>query len=419
MKKTVIGSGQYNLDTIVVRDYAKGQYKIPFRKRLALQEVGGTCGNVMCILAWMGWDARPLACLDDSPEGMKVAEDLQRYGCDCRYVTNRTDGGTTLLQCTHNRYADGTRRMSVRAGAPGGSRFPKRRYLRARDEAPAFLAGLEGTPAVFFFDDPSAGNRALARGLRERGSLVYFEPSRIASNADLEAVGLSDIIKFSDENVPDVSFADAYADRLFIQTLGAKGVRFKFKAQPWRTIDAREYGYIPAEVVDTEGAGDWFTATLLNGLADQQMKSMESLSSADVWNACRRAMIWASHSVTHLGSLGLIRALQTKEIVGAEECPWCEVILDDAWKMLPDEDRFGMGTKLFVVDWDLDRVVLLTRQEEDPDAGIEYTVRTWNISEDGVIDWTLFRMVDDGDGEMHGEELCSGTTDYPGFVTSE
>ena len=147
MKKTIIGSGQYNLDTIVLQDYAKGQYKIPFRKRLALQEVGGTCGNVMCILAWMGWDARPLACLDDSPEGMKVAADLQRYGCDCRHVTNRPDGGTTLLQCTHHRYADGTHRMSVRAGAPGGSRFPKRRYLRARDEAPAFLPQPASAPA--------------------------------------------------------------------------------------------------------------------------------------------------------------------------------------------------------------------------------------------------------------------------------
>ena len=123
----------------------------------------------MSILAWLGWDAKPLACLDDSPEGLKITEDLKRFGCDCRYVTNTPDGGTTLLRCTHKKDKEGKHVMSVRAGSPGGSRFPKRHFLRARDEAPAFLEALEEAPAVFFFDDPAAGNRLIAKGLKERG----------------------------------------------------------------------------------------------------------------------------------------------------------------------------------------------------------------------------------------------------------
>lgn len=294
MNRTIIGVGQYNLDTIVVRNYPAWPNLRPFSDETVIEEVGGTCGNVMSILSWLGWDARPLVCLDDSPEGLKVAADLKRYGCDCRFVTNRPDGGTTLLRCTHKRDADGSHRMFVRAGAPGGSRFPKRRYLRARDEAPEFLAGLEEAPAVFFFDDPSAGNRLIAKGLRERGSLVYFEPSRIASRTDLEAVAFSDIIKFSDENIPDVSFADAYEDKLFIQTLGAKGVRFKDKKQRWETLSAAPCG----NVVDTEGAGDWFSASFLNALAEPMA----------VRDACCQAMERASRSIGYLGSLGLIRA---------------------------------------------------------------------------------------------------------------
>lgn len=88
MKKTIIGSGIYNLDTIVVRDYPEWPRLRPFTDNVYLEEVGGTCGNVMSILAWLGWDAKPLACLDDSPEGLKITEDLKRFGCDCRYVTN-------------------------------------------------------------------------------------------------------------------------------------------------------------------------------------------------------------------------------------------------------------------------------------------------------------------------------------------
>ena len=160
-------------------------------------------------------------------------------------------------------------------------------------EYPAFLAALKDAPAVFFFDDPAAGNRALARGLKERGALVYFEPSKVASNADLEAVGLSDIIKFSDENVPNVSFADAYPDKIFIQTMGPGGVRIKERGGDWYTIE----GMKNDSVVDTEGAGDTFTSAFINAVAEGKT----------VTDAAREALAMASRSVGFLGSKGMFR----------------------------------------------------------------------------------------------------------------
>ena len=299
MKKTIIGSGIYNLDTIVVRDYPDWPRLRPFTDNVVLEEVGGTCGNVMCILSWLGWEVRPLACLDDSPEGLKITEDLKRYGCDCRYVTNTPGGGTTLLRCTHKKTADGEHVMSVRAGSPGGSLFPKRHFLRARDEAPAFLETLEEAPAVFFFDDPAAGNRLIAKELHKRGSLVYFEPSKVVSNADLEAVAISDVIKFSDENVPDVSFVDAYKDKVFIQSMGAKGARFKFKGEPWVMIEDATN----ESVVDTEGAGDWLSSEFINAI----IGAGKDFTYEDVRNALLTAMGWAGVSVRYMGSKGLIR----------------------------------------------------------------------------------------------------------------
>ena len=293
MDKTIIGTGIFNLDIIVVREYPGWPSLRPFVDKEVLQEVGGTCGNVMCMLASMGWKVRPVACLDDSPEGLKITEDLKAFGCDCTYVTNTPSGGTTLLRCTHKKDAEGRHVMSVRAGSPGGSRFPKRHFLRARDEAPAFLAAFKDVPAVFFFDDPAAGNRALAKGLKERGSLVYFEPSRVVSNADLEAIGLSDIIKFSDENVPDVSFADEYPDKVFIQTMGPGGVRIKEKGGAWYIIE----GVKNDAVLDAEGAGDTFTSAFINAMADGKK----------VADAAREAMKMASKSVGFLGSKGMFQ----------------------------------------------------------------------------------------------------------------
>ena len=297
MTKTIIGTGIFFLDTIVVREYPEWPSMRPFVDKVVLEEVGGTCGNVMCILSWLGWDARPVVCLDDSPEGLKITEDLKRYGCDCRYVTNTPGGGTTLLRCTHKKSTDGQHVMSVRVGSPGGSRFPKRHFLRARDEAPAFLDHLAEVPSVFFFDDPAAGNRLIAKALKERGSMVYFEPSKVVTNADLDAVKAADIIKFSDENVPDFSFVDAFQGKVFIQTMGAKGVRIKYRDRPWVTVD----GVMNDNVVDTEGAGDWFTSTFINALAEAGGLDYET-----VMSAANIALETASRSVSYMGSKGYI-----------------------------------------------------------------------------------------------------------------
>ena len=415
MKKTIIGSGIYNLDTIVVRDYPEWPRLRPFAENVYLEEVGGTCGNIMSILAWLGWDAKPLACLDDSPDGLKITEDLKRFGCDCRYVTNTPDGGTTLLRCTHKKDLDGKHVMSVRAGSPGGSRFPKRHFLRVRDEAPAFLEALAEAPAVFFFDNPAAGNRLIAKGLKERGSLIYFEPSKISSNADLEAVSISDIIKFSDENIPDVSFADAYNDKLFIQTMGANGVRFKLQDQPWMTLN----GISAKSVVDTEGAGDWFTAALINELAETRMMSLKPHYLHRLVDVIRNAMGIAARSIGHMGSLGLIHYANSLQIKGAEDCPWCLSIMRDIARIAVlsyrGDELKEIGRKLYVLDWDLDRILLSKTNPATADIALEdYSIRTWDLTKDGEIEWTFFEVVPDGDGAAHGEEKYYGRTYYHG-----
>jgi len=299
MSKSVIGTGIFILDTIMVREYPAWPEMRPFEDKVVLEEVGGTCGNVMSILAWMGWNVRPIACLDDSPEGLKITEDLKRFGCDCQYVSNTPYGGTTILRCTHKLDKEGKHTMSVRAGSPGGSRFPKRHFLRARDEAQVFLDQLIEMPSVFFFDDPAAGNRLLAKVLKERGAMVYFEPSKVATNADLDAIKASDIIKFSDENVPDVSFVDDFHGKLFIQTMGPKGVRYKYKSRPWVFIE----GERSDNVVDTEGAGDWFTSAFINALAEAGSMEYET-----VMSAVKAALVTSSKSVGYMGSKGLIHA---------------------------------------------------------------------------------------------------------------
>lgn len=309
MRKTIIGSGIYVLDEIVVRDYPAWPLPRPFVDRTVLEEVGGTCGNVMCMLSWLGWKAMPEVSLDDTPEGEKIATDLARYGCDCRYVTNTPHGGTTLLRCTHKKDADGKHTIAFRATGPGGSRFPRRHFLRARDEAPAFLEGLDEAPGVYFFDDPAAGHRLIARTLRERGSIVYFEPSALVTNADFDAVAASDIVKFSGTHVTDLSFTDRFPDKLFIQTLGEDGLRFRLRGGRWVDVPP-----VPCrDVVDWEGAGDWTTSAFLTQLAALD-KPFGELDEDDVRSCLEAAQTVAARSVCFLSSKGLISAMNNNSI---------------------------------------------------------------------------------------------------------
>ena len=201
--KTCLLSGNFALDTIVMRDYPNGFVvgkSNKFTETIVTETVGNTCGNVACILANLGVQTFPIAHLDLSEQGHKIKEDLQRYGADVRFVENSASGGTTLLRCTHKRdKTTGEHIVSFRATSPG-SRFPKRRFLRVRDEAPAFMENLDFTPDVFFFDAAEAGLRYLAGELRKRGTLVYFEPESDADkNKFLKAVEVSDIVAMQKE----------------------------------------------------------------------------------------------------------------------------------------------------------------------------------------------------------------------------
>ena len=142
----------------------------------------------------------------------------------------------------------------------------------------------------------------MARELREKGALVYFEPSAIKEKADFESIAASDIIKFSGENVKDVTFVKDYRDKLFIQTLGSDGLRFNLRGEGWVNLPPVEN----ENVVDWDGAGDWTTSTFLNALAEADALSIKRLTTEVVKEALEKAQIVASKSVSFMGSKGMI-----------------------------------------------------------------------------------------------------------------
>lgn len=99
MQKTIIGTGIFNLDTIVVREYPEWPAMRPFVEKEVLQEVGGTCGNVMCMLATMG------------PGGVKIKEKGGAWyvieGVKNDDVVDAEGAGDTFTSAFINAMADG------------------------------------------------------------------------------------------------------------------------------------------------------------------------------------------------------------------------------------------------------------------------------------------------------------------------
>ena len=87
MKKTCLLGGNFALDIIVKREYPNGFLlgkNNKFIETIVTECVGNTCGNVACILPYLGVQTFPIAHLDLSEQGLKIKDDLIRYGADVR-----------------------------------------------------------------------------------------------------------------------------------------------------------------------------------------------------------------------------------------------------------------------------------------------------------------------------------------------
>ena len=305
MNKTIITTGNFNLDEILYRELSdKTKYARITINSWVTCEIGGNAGNVSVELAIMGWNVYPIAMFDESPQGQWCMEDLALYGCNTRFVSCSPKGGTFIFRAIHNmRGKDGKIKMGIRTCGPT-SMFPKRHNLTVREEAPALIASLDFVPDVFFFGSPEAGHRYLAQGLRNRGSLIYYEiQNKIEMNKALrDSLEVAHIIKMSDEHVTLAQadeFVRSYPHKLFIQSMGAQGVRFSLHGQQWVTIPA-----VPVQkVADTEGAGDAMTAAFINALP---VHDVSRLTTDQVRTALKVALQASAQAISYIGAKGHI-----------------------------------------------------------------------------------------------------------------
>jgi sugar/nucleoside kinase (ribokinase family) len=252
----VVGTGLIALDVVI----AEGSKADP------LLCAGGTCGNVLIALAYLGWNAYPIARLRDDAASKRIREDLTAWGVKLDFVTQSDSGSTpVVVQHIHNPESGRTHSYSRKCPACGAW-LPWYKAIKA-NAVPELTPRLPKTD-VFYFDRTSRGAIDLAQSARAAGALIFFEPSAESDPNHLKAaLEAAHIVKVASDRLrSNEALLTSKHPTLVIQTLGSRGLRYSSTfvsgRRTWKTL----LPYEISTVRDTSGAGDWCTAGIISSL---------------------------------------------------------------------------------------------------------------------------------------------------------
>ena len=182
---------------------------------------GGTCGNVLAILSYLGWNSFPVARLKlDSPARI-VLKDLAHWGVSAQFATLSPHARTPIVIQKIRKDSVGQPFHTFSLNCPNcGGRLP--RYQ------PVVLSAIEKSlpkmsdPEVFFLDRVSPGGVQLAEAAAKRGAVVYCEPSGIGEpKLFRRLLKVTHILKYSHDRAMHLGDLTSATNALLeIQTLG-------------------------------------------------------------------------------------------------------------------------------------------------------------------------------------------------------
>ena len=297
---------------------------------------GGAPANVAAGLAKLGRRARMIATVGQDAFGQKILHDLQVVGVDCALRTD-PDHFTTLA--------------FVKLGAGGDRNFEFSSGAHDHLLLGQIDADVISQARVLHYGSISlrtpASHDATLKAItlaKKAGVVCSCDPNwrpDLWPDADqgraamLEAIAHADILKISDADLlflapdheDDADFCPAlevigFRGRLATVTLGRRGA--------WYTAGART-GSVPSpyvQVVETTGAGDAFTATLLDSLLDYEM-DVDTIDDETLRAIVQRASAAGALTTTGYGAIpslptpagidALLRMVNIKQRTGEDE----------------------------------------------------------------------------------------------------
>ena len=266
---------------------------------------GGSCGNVMAILAWFGWDAAPASRIGCDWGGEYVKQDLGSCGVktDLLIEEDRIRTPIILQRFVEDRNGRRTHRFSMVCPECGGW-LPRYRPLTLRQAED--IVGVKQVPRALYFDRVSPGALRVARWARESGALIVFEPSSIGDERQFQnAVDLCHVLKYSYERLGHVmDLGGVTSPSIVVETRGAEGLRFRWRSR-WTELAA--FGV--SNFRDAAGSGDWCSAGLIHMLGEKGGAMFKSLAKGRIVRALQFGQALAAVNCCYEGARGAMLAL--------------------------------------------------------------------------------------------------------------
>jgi sugar/nucleoside kinase (ribokinase family) len=279
---------------------------------LVSSALGGSAGNVLAILAELGWSTTPVANLGDDKAARRLIDELIKLHSDVQYVKMLPTNSTPIVyQHLLEGSADKTHSFSFFCPVCGQKRSPS--MAHRSDQAADTI--VSKTPAdVFYLDRATPLAVELAEHYRGIGTLVFFEPSTVGDDRELfcRALRSSHIVKYADERLSDLVNFPLEEVAVEICTMGREGLRFRAPSltAEWIRLAAFEAPWI----VDTSGAGDWCSAGMLFRLFSSPSFDIRNLSYNALSHALRFGQSLSALNCMTLGARGLTNSMSAKKI---------------------------------------------------------------------------------------------------------
>ncbi|WP_216922913.1 PfkB family carbohydrate kinase [Synechococcus sp. CCAP 1479/9] len=278
---------------------------------------GGSCGNILTILSYFGWDSNAIGRIGDDQEGRDLIEDLRLWGVNTNFMEVETGRETPVIVQENFLDAKGRpRHRFLQSCSASGRRLPPYRPLLCSQTD--FISGQLSPHSVFFFDRVAPGTLRLAKNSRATGALVVFEPSGIKEEVlFVECLKTAHVVKYANDRVRGIqALIEEAKVPVEIVTFGAKGLGLRLRAAEgfgeWMKLPA----FSTLDFVDAAGSGDWTTAGFIHSLMSSGAPLDKILADTQpLINAIRRGQAMASLNCAFEGARGMMYAAESKRIL--------------------------------------------------------------------------------------------------------
>lgn len=267
---------------------------------------GGSCGNVLAILGFLGWKSYPVARLSNDNAAEELVEDLERWGVKTELVFKRLDGSTPVIIHRILKDKSGKPKHKFEFKIPDtGKWLPHFKPLVNADTD--LIKNKVSRAKVFYFDRATRSSIEMATYYKSQGALIIFEPSSIGEERLFnESIAVANILKFSQDRIPDYNkrYPSIKSD-LEIRTLGSQGLEYrtkKSKNKLWKHVTAPIVG----DIQDAAGAGDWCTAGIIHSLGGRGEAGFKDAGIRNIETALQNGQYLGALNCKFDGARGLM-----------------------------------------------------------------------------------------------------------------